>query len=53
LGSAKDDHRDALQDHHQNLVGIAENVRTAAAGVTGMDKHNAKLLRDVITGNGR
>jgi hypothetical protein len=53
LGSAKDDHRDALQDHHQNLVGIAENVRTAAAGVTGMDKHNAKLLRDVAPDSGQ
>lgn len=53
LGSAKDDHRDALQNHHQNLTGIAENVRTAATSFTNMDNHNAKLLRDVITGTGQ
>lgn len=54
LGSAKDDHRDALRDHHRNLVGIAENVRTAAATFTGMDNHNAKLLRDITApGSGR
>jgi len=47
LGSAKDSHRDALQGHHQNLTGIAENVRTAAAGFTQMDDHNAQRLRDV------
>lgn len=53
LGTAKDGHRDALQDHHQNLTGIAENVRTAATAFTRMDHHNADLLRDVITGTGR
>ncbi|MEB3023633.1 DUF2563 family protein [[Mycobacterium] crassicus] len=47
LGSAKDSHRDALQCHHENLIGIAENVRTAAAAFTSMDSHNAKLLRDI------
>lgn len=47
LGTAKDDHRDALQHHHQNLTGIAENVRTAASAFTNMDHHNAQLLRDV------
>ncbi|WP_024443579.1 DUF2563 family protein [Mycobacterium sp. UM_WGJ] len=47
LGSAKDSHRDALHSHHQNLTGIAEKVRTAAAGFTEMDNHNAQLLRDV------
>jgi len=49
LGSAKDSHRDALHGHHQNLTGIAENVRTAAAGFTEMDNHNAKRLRDVAS----
>lgn len=48
LGSAKDGHRDALQDHHQNLTGIAENVRTAATAFTRMDNDNAEQLRDVI-----
>ncbi|GFG70624.1 DUF2563 family protein [Mycolicibacter senuensis] len=48
LGTAKDGHRDALQHHHQNLTGIAENVRTAATAFTRMDDHNATLLRDVI-----
>ncbi|RRR40890.1 DUF2563 family protein [Mycolicibacter terrae] len=47
LGSAKDGHREALQNHHQNLTGIAENVRTAASTFTRMDDHNAKLLRDI------
>jgi len=47
LGTAKDSHRDALQGHHQNLTGIAENVRTAATAFTRMDDHNAELLRDV------
>lgn len=50
LGRAKDHHCEALQAHHQNLTGIAENVRTAAATFTEMDNHNAKLLRDVIAG---
>jgi len=53
LGTAKDGHRDALQDHHQNLTGIAENVRTAATAFTRMDDHNAKRLRDVAPGPGR
>ncbi|MEB3071108.1 DUF2563 family protein [[Mycobacterium] vasticus] len=44
LGSAKDDHRDALAGHHENLTGIATNVRTAATTFTNMDDHNAKLL---------
>ncbi|MEB3050710.1 DUF2563 family protein [Mycolicibacter sp. MYC123] len=47
LGCAKDDHRDALKGHHQNLTGIAHNVRTAATTFTTMDNHNAQLLRDV------
>lgn len=47
LGSAKDDHRDALAGHHKNLTGIAENVRTAATTFTNMDNHNAQRLRDV------
>lgn len=53
LGTAKDSHRDALQDHHQNLTGIAENVRTAATAFTRMDDHNAKRLRDVAPGTGQ
>ncbi|ORA77967.1 hypothetical protein BST28_16330 [Mycolicibacter kumamotonensis] len=51
LGTAKDGHRDALRNHHQNLTGIAQNVRTAATAFTRMDNHNAELLRD-ITGPG-
>lgn len=47
LGNAKDSHRDTLRAHHRNLTGIAENVRTAAAGFTAMDNHNATRLRDV------
>ncbi|BBY34491.1 hypothetical protein BST33_10760 [Mycolicibacter minnesotensis] len=47
LGRAKDGHRDALQGHHRNLSGIAENVRTAAAAFTAMDNHSATVLRDV------
>lgn len=47
LGSAKDGHRDALQGHHRNLSGIAENVRTAVAAFTAMDDHSATVLRDV------
>ncbi|MEZ0385206.1 DUF2563 family protein [Mycobacterium sp. pW045] len=47
LGTAKDGHRDALHDHHQNLTGIAENVRTAATAFTRMDNHNAEQLRNV------
>lgn len=47
LGSAKDRHRDALQNHHQNLIGIAGNVRTAATSFANMDNHNAKLLGDL------
>ncbi|MEO6793993.1 MAG: DUF2563 family protein [Mycobacterium sp.] len=53
LGSAKDNHRDALQDHHLSLTGIAENVRTAATAFTHRDNHNADLLRDVIAGTGQ
>lgn len=53
LGTAKDDHRDALHGHHDNLAGIAENVRAAAATFTSMDNRNAKLLRDVIAGTGQ
>ncbi|MEB3071110.1 DUF2563 family protein [[Mycobacterium] vasticus] len=51
LGSAKDDHRDALAGHHENLTGIATNVRTAATTFTNMDDHNAKLLRDIAPGS--
>ncbi|MGV0624725.1 DUF2563 family protein [Mycolicibacter minnesotensis] len=47
LGSAKDDHRDTLLGHHQNLTGIAENVRTAATAFTKMDNDNAARLRNV------
>ncbi|MEB3031642.1 DUF2563 family protein [[Mycobacterium] nativiensis] len=54
LGTAKDGHRDALAAHHENLTGIAENVRTAATTFTNMDNHNAELLRDVTgPGTGR
>lgn len=51
LVDAKDGHRDRLHAHHQNLTGVAHNVRTAADGFSRMDQHNAALLRDVTGGS--
>ena len=50
LGTAKDEHRDTLSQHHENLTGIAANVRTAATGFTAMDDRSAQQLRGVIAG---
>lgn len=50
LTTAKDQHRDSLQQHHEDLTGIAVNVRTAVTRFTAMDDHSAQRLRDVIAG---